>query len=74
MKHVHHLISLIGCVALFAACESTNTTGKGNQETKRLAALQRQAQRHSEMDEAHANLWSAQRVMLNTDGSVNPAR
>jgi hypothetical protein len=68
MKHLQ-IIGLIACVALFASCESTDTAGRGNQESKRRAAQQQQRQ---EQDEAQQNLWSAQRNILSRDG--NPAR
>jgi hypothetical protein len=68
MKHLQ-IIGLIACAAFFASCESTNTTGRGNQESKRLAALQRQRQ-HEPSDEAQQNLWSAQQNILNRDGNA----
>jgi hypothetical protein len=65
------LLSLIACLTFFASCESTETTGRGNQESKRLAALQQQRQ-NPPSDEAQQNLWSAQQDILNRDG--NPTR
>ena len=70
MKHLQ-LIGLIACAAFFASCESTDTAGTGNQESKRLAAVQQQRQKEA-TDEAEQNLWSAQQNNLNRDG--NPAR
>jgi len=45
--------------------------GQGNQETKRLAALQQEKQESAQMDEADQNLWAAQQARLNRDS--NPA-
>ena len=70
MKHLQ-LIGLIAGAAFFASCESTETTGRGNQESKRLAALHQQSQK-PQPDEAQQNLWSAQENALNRDG--NPVR
>jgi hypothetical protein len=67
-------ISLIGlsvCAAILVGCETTDVTGAGNQEAKRLAALQRQREK-TQLDEAHANLWNAQENTLNRDS--NPLR
>jgi len=63
--------ALLGCVALLSSCETTNTSGKGNQEAKRLAAIERQKQQ-APMDEGHTNLWRAQQNRLDRDG--NPSR
>jgi hypothetical protein len=71
MKQVQ-LIGLVGCLALFASCESTETAGRGNQEAKRLAAKREQSRQRAQTDEAQENLWSAQADNLNRDG--NPAR
>jgi hypothetical protein len=70
MKHLQ-LIGLIACGIFFASCESTNTTGKGNQEAKRLAALQQQSEQ-SQLDEGQQNLWNAHENIVNRDG--NPSR
>jgi hypothetical protein len=70
MKHLQ-LIGLIVCAIFFASCESTNTTGKGNQEAKRLAALQQQSEQ-SQLDEGQQNLWNAHESIVNRDG--NPIR
>ena len=68
MKHLQ-LIGLIACAIFFANCESTNTTGKGNQEAKRLAALQQQNEQ-PQPDEAQQNLWNAQHDILTRDGNA----
>jgi hypothetical protein len=68
MKHLQ-LIGLIVCAGLFASCESTDTAGRGNQESKRLAALERQRQ-HEQPDEAQQNLWNAQQDIMNRDGNA----
>jgi PBP1b-binding outer membrane lipoprotein LpoB len=70
MKHLE-FISLIACAVFLASCESTETAGRGNQESKRLAAVQQRQQKEA-ADEAQQNLWSAQQNNLNRDG--NPAR
>src|SRR5437879_5054200 len=72
MKHLQ-LIGLIACAAFFVSCESTEMAGpgQGNQETKRLAALQQEKQESAQMDEADQNLWAAQQARLNRDS--NPA-
>jgi len=71
MKHLE-LIAVMICATAFASCESTDTAGRGTQESKRLAAVQQQRQRQAQTDEAQQNLWSAQANILNQDG--NPAR
>ena len=65
------LIGLLASVALFVGCETTQTTGMGNQEQKRLAAIQQQQQEDAQMDEADRNLWNAHQDQLNT--GTNPA-
>ena len=65
------LIGVIACGAFLVGCESTQTTGTGNQERKRLAAVQQQEQQ-SQTDESEQNLWNAQQDILNRDS--NPAR
>ena len=64
------LIGLLASAALFVSCETTQTTGMGNQEQKRLAAI-RQQQEDAQMDEADRNLWNAHQDLLNT--GTNPA-
>jgi hypothetical protein len=71
MKYLQ-LIGLIACVGFYGGCESTDTAGRGNQEEKRLAALQAQRQQEQQGDEAQQNLWSAHENLLNRDG--NPIR
>jgi hypothetical protein len=65
------LVGLIASVALFVSCETTQPTGMGNQEQKRLAAIQQQQQEAGQMDEADRNLWNAHQDQLNT--GTNPA-
>ena len=62
------LVGLIVCAAFFVSCESTQTAGQGNQERKRLAALQQQ---QPQLDESDLNLWNAQHDRLVT--GTNPA-
>ena len=52
------LVGLIACVALFVGCENYQA-GQGNQEQKRLAALQQQRSQQG-TDESEQNLQNAQ--------------
>ncbi len=70
MKYAHFIGSILAVTLLLAGCQTTETSGRGTQETKRLAALKRQQQ--EQHDEAKQNLWTAQDNLLNRDG--NPAR
>ena len=70
MKHLQ-LIGLLGWMALLIGCETTQTTGMGNQERKRLAAIQQQQQGDAQMDESDRNLWNAHQDLLYT--GTNPA-
>ena len=65
------ILALVVFGALLVGCESTQTAGMGNQERKRLAAVQQQEQQ-SQADETEQNLRSAQQNTLNRDS--NPAR
>ena len=65
------LVSLFAAVAILVSCETTQTTGMGNQEQKRLAAIQQQEQESAQMDEGDRNLWNAQVDRMNRDS--NPA-
>jgi hypothetical protein len=65
------LVGLIASAALFVSCETTQTTGMGNQEQKRLAAIQQEQQEAAQMDESDRNLWNAEQDRLNT--GTNPA-
>jgi hypothetical protein len=65
------LMGLLAFAALFVSCETTQPTGMGNQEQKRLAAIQQQQQEASQMDEGDRNLWNAHQDQLNT--GTNPA-
>jgi hypothetical protein len=65
------LVGVIVCAGTFVSCETTQPTGMGNQEQKRLAAIQQQQQEGAEMDEADRNLWNAQQDQLNK--GTNPA-
>jgi Mg2+/citrate symporter len=71
MKHLQ-LIGLIVCGAILISCETTQTTSMGNQERKRLAAIQQQErQEDAQMDQSDRNLWNAQQDLLYT--GTNPA-
>ena len=65
------LVSVIASTAILVSCETTQTTGMGNQEQKRLAAIQQQQQEDAQMDEADRNLWNAHQDLLYT--GTNPA-
>ncbi len=70
MKHLQ-LIGLIICAAFVASCETIEKTGTGNQEAKRLVAVQQEARQAARADEGQQNLWSVQADRLNRDS--NPA-
>jgi hypothetical protein len=70
MKHLQ-LFGLIVCGAILIGCEATQTAGMGNQEQKRLAAIQQQQQEDAQMDESDRNLWNAHQDLLYT--GTNPA-
>jgi len=65
------LIALVGIAALVLGCETTQSTGMGNQEQKRMARAQREQQEYAQYDESDINLWNAHQDML-TKGT-NPA-
>jgi Mg2+/citrate symporter len=65
------LVGLIVSGAILVSCETTQTTGMGNQEQKRLAAIQQEQQEAAQMDESDRNLWNAEQDRLNT--GTNPA-
>ena len=64
------LVGLIACAICLISCETTQPTGMGNQEQKRLAQIQRE-QAEDTQDESERNLWNAHQDQLYT-GS-NPA-
>ena len=64
-------VTLIAVVALLVGCETTNETGMGNQERKRMDQIQRQQAEATQYDESDINLWnSEQRRIVNQS---NPA-
>jgi len=63
MKLLPH-IGLIAFTAVLAGCETTQQAGTGNQEQKRLAAIQRQQQESAQYDESDVNLWNAHQDLL----------
>jgi len=64
-------VTLIAVVALLVGCETTNETGMGNQERKRMDQIQRQQAEAAQYDESDINLWnSEQRRIVNQS---NPA-
>jgi hypothetical protein len=65
------LVSLIAGAAILVSCETIQTAGMGNQEQKRLAAIQQQQQEDAQMDESGRNLWNAHQDLLYT--GTNPA-
>ena len=70
MKHFQ-LMGLLALAAVFVSCETTQPTGMGNQEQKRLAAIQQQQQEDAQMDEGDRNLWNSHQDQLYT--GTNPA-
>jgi hypothetical protein len=70
MKQLQLLV-LIGCATFLVSCETTQPTGMGNQEQKRLAAIQRERAEDTQMDEGERNLWNAHQDLLTT--GTNPA-
>jgi len=65
------LLALVGIAALVLGCETTQSTGMGNQEQKRMARVQREQQEYAQYDESDINLWNAHQDTL-TKGT-NPA-
>ena len=65
------LVGLIACAACLVSCETTQPTGMGNQEQKRLAQIQREQAEDAQVDESERNLWNAHQDQLNT--GTNPA-
>jgi hypothetical protein len=70
MKWLQIVTAMIG-LGLLASCETTNVSGRGNQEAKRLAAIERHREQ-APLPEDQANLWSAHRNILDRD--TNPLR
>lgn len=65
------LIGTVLCAAALIGCETTNQTGMGNQEQKRMAQIQREQAEAAQYDESDINLWnSEQRRIVNQS---NPA-
>ena len=73
IRHMKHfqLVASLGWTAFLISCETIQTTGMGNQEQKRLAAIQQQQQEDAQMDESDRNLWNAHQDLLYT--GTNPA-
>ena len=69
MKNLQ-FIGLIVCAAFLVSCETTETKGRGNQEMKRLAAIQQEEQLARETDEAQRNLWNAHHDVITMDGNA----
>ena len=70
MKHLQ-LIAFVLAFTVLVGCETTETTGRGNQEQKRLAQIQREQAEAAQYDESDLNLWnSEQRRIVNQS---NPA-
>ena len=73
MRVVVEGISSLLAIVILAACETTSVSAqKGNQEAKRMAAIERLKQQQQRPDEAQANLWNAQEQLIDRDG--NPMR
>jgi hypothetical protein len=59
------LVALITVVGFLFGCETiSETAGRGNQEQKRLAQIQRQQQESAQYDESDINLWNAHQDVL----------
>ena len=70
MKYFQLAAAVFGA-AMLMSCETTNQTGVGNQEQKRLAQIQREQAEAAQLDESDINLWnSEQRRIVNQS---NPA-
>jgi hypothetical protein len=65
------LVAMLGSIAFLVSCETTETTGVGNQEQKRMAAIQREQAENAQYDESDVNLWNAHQDRLIT--GTNPA-
>jgi Mg2+/citrate symporter len=65
------LVAVTAAGVLLISCETTQTTGMGNQEQKRLAQIQREQEENAQYDESDINLWNAHQDRL-TQGT-NPA-
>jgi hypothetical protein len=70
MRCVQILAAMLLLVS-FSACETTNVAGRGTQEAKHLAALERLRQQPP-LPEDRANLWNAHEDILDRDS--NPLR
>jgi uncharacterized protein YcfL len=65
------LVTLAAALAFLVGCETTNETGMGNQERKRMDQIQREHAEAAQLDESDVNLWnSEQRRIVNQS---NPA-
>ena len=75
MKHFQ-LFGLLGCFVILVGCETTETAGQGNQERKRLAAIEQEQAEAAHIDESTANLWNAEldRMNRSSNPAVNPVR
>jgi hypothetical protein len=65
------LVALLGVFAFLVGCETTQTTGMGNQEQKRMAQIQREQAENAQYDESDINLWNAHQDTLMQ--GTNPA-
>jgi hypothetical protein len=59
------LVGLSLCLAGFVGCETTQTADMGNQERKRLAAIEQERAEAAQIDESTANLWNAESDRMN---------
>jgi hypothetical protein len=75
MKHLQ-LFALLACAGpLLVSCESTDLSAHqrpaGNQEAKRVAAIDQENHPEADVDETKRNLWNSQRELLVRDGNPN---
>ena len=66
------LVSLVCCAAFLISCETTNQTGTGNQEQKRLAQIQREQAEAAQYDESDINLWNSEqrRIVIQSNPAI----
>ena len=64
------VIGLLVCAGILVSCETYEAGGQGNQEQKRLAAVQEQ-RTQPQMDQSEQNLQNAQADLLNR--GTNPS-
>ena len=71
MRYFQLAVAIVVVCGTLTGCETTNQTGMGNQEQKRMDQIQREQQENAQYSVEDINLWNAQVDRLNR-GS-NPA-